>query len=308
MPQDFDVLAAHGSSMIWSPLSNLLLYGGTARLEAAQGAGVAVGLGSDWSPSGSKNLLGELKIAWLHNQVALNGLFKTRDLIAMATRNASQILKWQGACGSIEAGKRADILVIDGKAGDPYDALIRAKETDIRLVMINGVARYGMPAQMKALAPKVQTAKVGGQTRHLYLEQETADPDVAQVSLRTATATLREAFRDIKKLAREAERPKKAVRRALDAATGPVWSLALDEIRDTGVDLRPRLPWSGPRDFTGPERVSRYKAVAAGMLSEILEPIKLDPLTVADDADFLSQIEAQPNVPEPVKKGLRAFY
>ena len=165
-----------------------------------------------------------------------------------------------------------------------------------------------MPAEMKALTPKVQTVRVGGRTRHLYLEQETADPDVDQVSLRTAIATLREAFLDIKKLAREAEKPKKAVRRALDAATAPIWSLALDEIRDTGVDLRPRLPWNGPRDFTGPQRVPRGATVAATPLSELLEPIKLDPITVADDADFLTQIEAQPNVPEPVKKGLRDLY
>ena len=308
LPQDFDVLAAHGSAMIWSPLSNLLLYGGTARVDAAQAAGVTIGLGSDWSPSGSKNLLGELKVAWLYNELVLSGLFRTRDIIAMATRNASHILKWRAACGSIEAGKLADFLVIDGKAGDPYDALIHAKETDIRLVMINGVPRYGMPAQMKALTAKTQTVRVGGQTRHLYLEQETADPDVAQVSLRTAITTLREAFNDIKKLAREAEKPEKVVKRALDATISPVWSLALDEIRDTGVDLRPRLPWSGPRDFTGPKRVSRSKAVGAIRLSEILEPIKLDPLTVADDADFLIQIEAQPNISEQIKQSLRNLY
>ena len=36
LPEDFDVLASHGSSMIWSPLSNLLLYGGTARVDAAR--------------------------------------------------------------------------------------------------------------------------------------------------------------------------------------------------------------------------------------------------------------------------------
>jgi len=88
----------------------------------------------------------------------------------------------------------------------------------------------------------------------------------------------------------------------------PIWSLALDEIRDTGVDLRPRLPWSGPRDFTGPQRVSRSAKVAAKPLSELLEPIKLDPITVAADADFLTQIKAQPNVPEPVKQGLRDLY
>ncbi len=62
------MLASRRSSIVWSPLSNLLLYGGTARVEAAKAAGVTIGLGSDWSPSGSKNLLGELKVAWLYNQ------------------------------------------------------------------------------------------------------------------------------------------------------------------------------------------------------------------------------------------------
>jgi hypothetical protein len=71
-----------------------------------------------------------------------------------------------------------------------------------------------MPAQMKALTPKTQTVRVGGQTRHLYLEQETADPDVAQVSLGMAISTLSEAFTDIQKLAREAEKPKKLVKSA----------------------------------------------------------------------------------------------
>ncbi|MBO0881580.1 MAG: hypothetical protein J2P17_14820, partial [Mycobacterium sp.] len=53
---DFDVFAAHGGSMVWSPLSNLLLYGKTADVGAAVAAGVPVALGSDWAPSGSKNL------------------------------------------------------------------------------------------------------------------------------------------------------------------------------------------------------------------------------------------------------------
>jgi 5-methylthioadenosine/S-adenosylhomocysteine deaminase len=56
--KDFDVLAEHGASMVWSPLSTLLLYGQTADVKAAQAAGVKIGVGSDWSPSGSKNLLG----------------------------------------------------------------------------------------------------------------------------------------------------------------------------------------------------------------------------------------------------------
>ena len=48
LPKDFDVLGQHGGAMVWSPLSNLLLYGDTARVIEAKRAGVRIGLGSDW--------------------------------------------------------------------------------------------------------------------------------------------------------------------------------------------------------------------------------------------------------------------
>ena len=119
---------------------------------------------------------------------------------------------------------------------------------------------------------------------------------------------LRAAFRDLPKLARELEKPKpvKAARAALDAPEPVVWSLALDEIQDTGVDLRPRLPFNDPNDFTGPERASVRAASAP--LSTILRPIELDPLTVADDPNFLSDIANQPNVPEPIRAGLANLF
>ncbi len=312
LPEDFEILGERQASMVWSPLSNLLLYGQTARVEAARAACVPIALGADWSPSGSKNLLGELKVAFLYNQHTLNGLFSARALVAMATREAARILKWQHALGTLEATKRADILIIDGAEGDPYENLIRAKETSIRLVMINGIARYGMPELMAELVPSDQTVRVGGQTRRLFLRQVTADPAVAAISLRTATTQLREAFQNVKKLARDLERPRVIGRRpfaALDAPPPPVWTLALDEIHDTGVDLRPRLPLAGPRDFTGPKRAARDAAARASRpLSEILEPIRRDPLTVADDDDFLMQIAAQPNLPASIKDELAQLY
>ncbi len=240
LPEDFDVLASHSSSMIWSPLSNLLLYGGTARVDAARSAGVTIGLGSDWSPTGSKNLLGELKVAWLHSQQSLNGLFSARDIVGMATRDAARILKWERVLGTIEAGKRADLVVIDGTAADPYETLIRARETDLRLVMINGIARYGIPQLMQRLAPSDQTVSVGGQTRRLFLAQATADPDVAQVSLSAATSRLKAALQDIVRLARETEKPlpPRAAKRILDARVAPVWTLALDEIHSDRHRIR----------------------------------------------------------------------
>jgi 5-methylthioadenosine/S-adenosylhomocysteine deaminase len=310
LPEDFDVLAGHGGAMVWSPLSNLLLYGGTARVDAARQAKVRIGLGSDWSPSGSKNLLGELKVAWLYSQHMLGGLFSARDLVTMVTRDAAAIVKWDEALGTLEVGKRADVVVIDGKQGDPYEALIKAKETSIQLVMINGVARYGVPDLMEALGAKGETVRVGRGKRQLFLKQATGDPDVANVSLSSARRALKAAFRDLPKLAKDLEKPKpiskKAARAALDAPQPVVWSLSLDEIQSTGVDLRPRLPFNGPRDFTGPKRLS--PRAAAAPLSTILKPIALDPLTVADDPDFLRKIASEPNVPDPVRTGLAQLY
>jgi hypothetical protein len=212
--------------------------------------------------------------------------------------------------GTIKAGARADLLVIDSMATDSYKALLHARETDIRLIMINGVARYGWPKVMTKLAPNDQTISVDGKTRRLFLKQETADPDVAQVSLSHATDALRDALHDIAKLAKETEKAELVApaRRLLDARTTPVWSLALDEICDCGVELAPRLPYSSPRDFTGPVRAPRAIGKAAPPLSDILKPVKLDPLTVADDPGFLKMITQQPNVPESIKNGLSALY
>jgi hypothetical protein len=251
-------------------------------------------------------LLGELKVAWLYSQHALNGLFSAVTWYRWPRARAAAILKWQKALGTLAPGKRADLLVIDGVKGDPYEALIRAKETAIHLVMINGIGRYGTPGLMGALGLNGETLRVGGLSRRLFLEQQSADPDVSSVSLRSARTALRKAFRDLPKLARALEQPRKLKRIALDAPQRVVWSLALDEIQPTGFDQRPRLPFRGPRDFTGPDHL--VHRAAAQPLSKILQPITLDPLTVADDRNFLAEIGKQPNVPEAIRSGLVELY
>lgn len=309
LPEDFGVLAAHGSSIVWSPLSNLLLYGGTARIDAARRAGVTIALGSDWSPTGSKNLLGEMKVAWLHSQQALSGLLSARDIVAMATRDAARVLRWHKAVGTLAPGMRADLLVLDGAPADPYLGLLKAKETDLRLVMINGIARYGLPEVMKALAPADQNIRVGGQSRRLYLKQDTSDPDVAMVSLAKARTTLKAALAKIARLAKDLERPRPSMRAApLDARSEPTWTIALDEICACGVEFAPRLAFNGPRDISGVDRAPRLLAARAPKLSAVLKPIELDPLTVADDPNFLDRIERQPNVPAALRSALRELY
>lgn len=310
--EDMEVMAEHGASVVWSPLSNLLLYGGTTRVDAAAEHGVLVGLGSDWSVSGSKNLLGELKVARLVS-AELGGVFSDLELTAMATRDAAAILKWDALLGSLEAGKLADLFVVRGDDRDPYAALLDARETDISLVMIGGVARYGTPALVQRLGEadgildEGEPVRVGGLDRVLRLTDPQADPDVAAISLAGAKDKLADALDRLPELARALEDgtavPEFAPPRAL-APGQPTWFLALDELADTGMALRPHL--RGPDDRrTGPEPEGFLRAAE---ISEIVEPLELDGLTVADDREFFDRIEAQFNLPDFVRTELRAQY
>jgi hypothetical protein len=306
---DFKVYGEHQGAMIWSPLSNLLLYGETAKLKAAKDAAVMMGIGSDWSPSGSKNLLGELKVARLVSQ-EMGSIFSDREVVSMATRNAAAILQWDSVLGSLEVGKRADLLVVAGVRGDPYERLLKAKETDISLVMINGIARYGLHRLMRSLTATGEMLRIGGRERMIFLQQTTADPSVGELTLKTSSEILREAFQRLPELAREFEQPTPVPRRAFSEVVRRMpliqdWTLALDELEDVGVDLRPRLPLRGEGEFTG---AIRALEPVASPLSEIIEPLELDPLTVADDATFLDRINGQLNLPHYVRSGLQTMY
>ena len=54
---------ADAGGVVWSPLSNLVLYQDTTLIDDARARGLLVCLGSDWGPSGTRNLLGEMKAA-----------------------------------------------------------------------------------------------------------------------------------------------------------------------------------------------------------------------------------------------------
>ena len=303
--EDFEVLNTHSGSMVWSPMSNLLLYGQTALVASAKSHGVRVGIGSDWSPTGSRNLLCELKVAHLYSKE--NGDFLSdRDIVRAVTSDAAAIIGWQNAIGSLEAGKRGDLMVIQGRDADAYASLIKATERDVVLVMINGVPRYGLAPIMKKLAADGEEVKIGGLSRAVYLKQKTQDPRVAAVSLKKATSMLRNAFHELPALARKLERRSERPRMKAPGFREPVeWTLALDELDETGLDVRPRLPAEGKKGFTGPNLALPG---AAEPLSSIVSPIDIDPLTIVDDADYLGRIGRQRNLPPCVKQGLPTFY
>jgi 5-methylthioadenosine/S-adenosylhomocysteine deaminase len=303
--EDFDVMAQFGASMVWSPLSNLLLYGQTANVEAAKGAGVTMALGPDWAPSGSKNLLAELKIAKIVSGLH-GGLFSDRDIVAMATCLPAKMLRWDSLLGSLEAGKLADFLVIEGAAGDPYAQLIAASEGTIRLVMIAGVRRLAVQ-ELSGGMMGIEAFKVAGKTINLNLHDATSDPIVEGLKLSTAIDRLTAGLKNIKALAAAIEHPQRRVRgaaRALVAAARPAqWRLVLDHEEPLGQSIRPRFA-----DAAHAEPVARLSAMqvraASVPLSQILGPLDLDVIAVVDDASYLPRLREQKNLPDELKAQL----
>jgi cytosine/adenosine deaminase-related metal-dependent hydrolase len=287
--EDFRIVHAHGGSMVWSPLSNFLLYGDTVDIQAAKDSGILIGLGSDWGPSGSKNLLGELKVAWLTSE-ARGGVFTPAEIVAMATHNAARILKWESVLGSIQSGRRADFMVLNGQQGDDFMRVINARETSITLVTIDGIPRVGQPSLMQrfGLSPnELEELEVGRATRLLYLTQEETHPLLHNLGLGAATKRLQAAMHNLPALAR-----------ALDEQTASGFFAGSTDTQGTH--------WRVFLDFE--EEETDLASAAQPLADFVTQGMQLEGITVADDPTYLSKLIAARNLQEFIKKGLPPLY
>lgn len=234
-------------AIVWSPLSNLWLYGTTTDVAAARRQGVTVCLGSDWGPSGSKSLLGELKVA--RRWVERAGLdLSATDLGLMATAAPGDVLarSWRGVGpGRLEPGRLADAVVVANHHDDPWENLLRATEQDVQLVVAGGRAVYGTRDLMRAAGQRATTAvRIGRSTRHVPLR----DPDDPSRTWtwRRVLARLREVHAD----------PLSAIEQGLRAET----AFVRGEFDTHGPSAGPRRPplvlepdmAGGPEAVAGP--------------------------------------------------------
>jgi len=150
-PAEFESMAAVGATLVWSPLSNLLLYGQTTDIAAAKAAGVHLALAPDWAPSGSKSPLHELKVADLWDDEMLGDIFTDYELVKMVTSGAAQATNWQNDVGTLTPGTAADLVIVDNIHANPYRNLINAVDPDVRLSVVGGLALYGDEDIMTAL-------------------------------------------------------------------------------------------------------------------------------------------------------------
>lgn len=172
-PQNWGKWAVgNAGGVVWSPLSNYLLYAQTTLIDHARAQGIRVCLGSDWGPSGTKNLLGEMKVA----RIAADHLGYTltdRDIVEMVTTNPGVLLErcWHRPVGQLIEGAFADITVLNGRGnGSAWKRIVAATERDVALVVVDGAARYGYSTLMaKAAAPPSFKTTVAGRVRSVAL-------------------------------------------------------------------------------------------------------------------------------------------
>jgi cytosine/adenosine deaminase-related metal-dependent hydrolase len=163
---------ATAGAVAWSPFSNLWLYGSTTDVAAARTRGVSICLGSDWGPSGTKHVLGELKVAKLVNDAKGLGL-GDQDLVAMITANPGDELArcWSRQVGRLVPGAFGDVTVIRSRgAGNAWSQVVAATEGEVMLVVVGGKPRYGDAAAMLAGRANVSTTlTVKGAQRRLAI-------------------------------------------------------------------------------------------------------------------------------------------
>jgi len=263
--------------------------------------GIKVSLGSDWSPTASKNLLNELKVAQIFSSDRQIGL-TDQQLVEMVTVTPARILGWQGLLGSIEPAKLADLTVVAGQAGDPYSLLIDATESDIRLVVIGGTARYGTPALLQELSPVDEQFDVAGQTGAFHLDTKDPDPVLGAIALGEAATTLADALEHMPERAAAigpADLGLVAHATVPGASAGERWFLELDQPPIVGIE--PAL--------SGGVAPALLDAVAGTQtFASIAVPLKLDPLATQGDDAFFAMLANLANLPGGVRANLPGRY
>jgi hypothetical protein len=274
----------------------MLLYGQTINLANLKASGVTFSIGCDWSPTGSKNLLQELKVAAFENKRQGN-VFSDFELIQAVTSNAAKIAGWGGVLGTVRPGMFADLLVIKGVSGDAYKHLLKAVEKDVRLVTVHGVPRYGDLELLQEVVPdtggEVEEWKVEGVSKGFYLFSESSG--INDVTFTDAIQLLTEAMEDLKAFKTRMEKEKSRLQ-SLGVDEPEEFTLELDnEIEEVEADALIEYDTAG---FEEP-------GLLAG--DEFQNTIEFD-LPFVNSEEYWERIDSQENIPAELKTVLKQAY
>lgn len=288
-PANVKRIAEQGARIVWSPFSNLLLYGARLDLQSLISSGARFSIGCDWSPTGGKNLLTELKVArWVADEQKVK--LSDENLVRAVTADAARVVGWHPELGVLQQGARADLLAIEGVGGDPFAQLVRATEPAIQLVVVDGVPRFGAWPLVRSLHPgpesQLERLTVRGQPRALYL-QSPGSP-LNDLTLARAMEDLREALDDLP-----------AFRERVEGERERLFAL--------GVDA-PRFTFVLDQEFEpGGVEADAREARAGFKADDLPRRIALDEL-VLEPEPYAARLHAQANLPPALRDALLAAY
>jgi 5-methylthioadenosine/S-adenosylhomocysteine deaminase len=145
---EIGILRETGTSVSHNPVSNMMLGDGVAPVVEMLRQGVNVALGTDGAASNhSQDLFDTMKAASLlqkvHHQDA--GAIDPYAVLRMATIGGAKALGLDATCGSIEVGKRADLILVDTETihnqpvNDIFSQIVHcAKASDVQTVIVDG--------------------------------------------------------------------------------------------------------------------------------------------------------------------------
>ena len=145
---DMQTLAHFGVGCSWNPSSNMKTAAGLMPAIELLAAGVPVGLGTDGAASNNnQDMFEEMDLAAKEQKFARMDprAMSAVEVVAMATIDSARALHLEHQIGSLEVGKKADLIVVDSSAPhatpmyDVYSAIVYAlKSSDVRTTIIAG--------------------------------------------------------------------------------------------------------------------------------------------------------------------------
>ena len=141
------LMAERGVKAMHCPGANLKLGSGVAPVVEMLGRGIVVSLGADGAACNNRlDMFDEMRLAAALQAMRKGpGTLPAAQVLAMATRGGARTLGLEHEIGSVEPGKRADLIVVDRErlhltpGPDPYSTLVyAARGSDVRTTIVDG--------------------------------------------------------------------------------------------------------------------------------------------------------------------------
>lgn len=152
-------MADYGMGIVWSPFSNLLLYGETLDLALVKKVSektkkpILLSLGSDWTPTGSRGVLEELKLAkqYIQKNKATLGHITDEELFKMVTENPARMInhyhdgkiEGEAGIGTLAVGAHASFIATTNENKNPFTNLVETYVQNVNMVVVDGTPIYG---------------------------------------------------------------------------------------------------------------------------------------------------------------------